>query len=155
MQTIHATNVQSRSPQEDLIITSGSGTVETTTVGVTMTTGSPVWADFNLEIGALTNDLEFTLDFTTSEAEGVLTVFVDGALIGMFYEEFALDGPYDSGRLFFEEPLAEGTHPTGGDKGIGDLFSFKVTTVGLNQRSCLSRPIVIIRSPCGCIIALT
>lgn len=59
----------------------------------TMTTGSPVWTSFLLEVADPVNVLAFDLEFTSDVgAEGFLSVYWDDEIIGTFDERIAPDG---------------------------------------------------------------
>jgi probable HAF family extracellular repeat protein len=99
-------------PSEKLINYSDTGTVATTTDSLSFGTGSPVWANFLLDTNIVTNFVEFDYEFS-SIADGALSVFLDGELLGSFFERFARDGKYPSGMLFFDSPMDPGFHVLG------------------------------------------
>jgi hypothetical protein len=64
---------------------------------IELETGSPIWLNF--EVPASSHQfLEFDLLFSGNR-NGLLSVYLDGDLIGLFDEEYSLAGVFNSGRL--------------------------------------------------------
>jgi hypothetical protein len=63
----------------------GAGTVVATTTTLTVTTGSPVWADIEVDLPAASNFASFDYRFL-SDAEGLLEVYLDDQLLVRLYE---------------------------------------------------------------------
>jgi hypothetical protein len=103
---------QSVDPLDQTINTSPTGSIDMTSGHVTLGTGSPVWINLDLSTDEVTNFLVFDYEFT-SDADGLLSVYLDGELLGTFYERFALDGQQSSGHLFFEDDMEAGSHILG------------------------------------------
>lgn len=76
---------------------------------LTMTTGSPVWTTFLLDLVEPVNFVAFDYQFTSAAgAEGLLAVYWDDELIGTFDERIALDG-VDSQILALPDTFGPGT----------------------------------------------
>jgi len=102
-------NMQYVNPVDQILNTSPTGTIDSSSGQVTLGTGSPVWINLELTTDDVTNFLEFDFEFT-EDADGLLSVYLDDELLGLFYERFALDGQQNSGKLFFEDDFEAGFH---------------------------------------------
>jgi hypothetical protein len=73
--------------------TSQTGSVSFTGDAFTLQTGSPVWMSSLVETTQVANFLAFDADFTSPlGAEGLLTVYWEGGLLGSIDERYAADG---------------------------------------------------------------
>ncbi len=108
---------------------------------IEMITASPVWVTLFVTTDADSNYLEFDYDFT-SDADGVLSVFLEDELVGMFYERFSLDGEQGSGKLLFGELLEAGSYLLAFrvDPLTDDASSIRLSDVSLGHMSAVPEP---------------
>ncbi len=93
-----------------LAVISSTGATNTNNGALEMQTGSPAWISQLVQLDASAQWLMFDLDFTSEAgAEGVLSVFLDGELLGTVDERFAADG-LDTYQIDLNGLLAAGAH---------------------------------------------
>ena len=102
-------NTLLHSVDSSVINVSPEGTVLVDILEATLTTGSPVWFNMELDIAAPTNFLEFNYEFL-SDSDGVLSVYLNGELLTLLYEEFSADNEVSTDALLFEDVLQPGEH---------------------------------------------
>ena len=75
---------------------SDTGSIEMAGTSLTLTTGSPVWFATLLDLDEAVNFVNFEAEFLSAVgAEGLLSVYWDGELIGTVDERFPLDELFD------------------------------------------------------------
>ncbi|MEX2216141.1 MAG: hypothetical protein WD768_18665 [Phycisphaeraceae bacterium] len=95
---------------DDLVslVFNASGSVQLQDGSFILTTQSPAILDLEIDFTDSVNFMNFTGEFL-SDAQGVLSVFVEGELVGLISEELAF-GPLDSGDLFLGKDYLPGTY---------------------------------------------
>ena len=89
-------------------VVSNTGTVAINGTELTLATGSPVWINSLLETDKHFNLLTFSYDFL-SDAEGLLSIFLDGNLLFLIEEQASPDGVLTE-SLFLGIDYTPGTH---------------------------------------------
>lgn len=106
-------NTQSHENQFQILNRSSTGTVYANVDVLELTTDSPVWVNVALDLDEVSNAVSFDFQFTTN-AEGLLTVYLDGEPISLFFEEFLPGDTWISTDwLTTELTLAPGMHSLG------------------------------------------
>jgi len=128
-------------PQESFFGGSETGNYTISPEHITGSTGSPLWINLLLNTQGFNNYLEFNFAFT-SNADGVLSVFLDDHLLGQFFERYAPEGDQSSGKMWLEELLPEGSHLLSFrlDPMTADTSSIDISQIELGHMTAVPEP---------------